>query len=70
MKKIYLVFTETKDGKHYSHAETIKRMLFVKSQSIAKMKDISLMKLKLSDYLTISELLRYKNNLEKFLKCH
>ena len=24
MKKIYLVFTETKDGKHYSHAETIK----------------------------------------------
>ena len=24
MKKIYLVFTETKDGKHRAHAETIK----------------------------------------------
>lgn len=24
MKKIYLVFSETKDGKHYAHAETIR----------------------------------------------
>lgn len=24
MKKIYLVFSETKDGKHFAHAETIK----------------------------------------------
>lgn len=24
MKKIYLVFSETENGKHYAHAETIK----------------------------------------------
>lgn len=24
MKKIYLVFSETKSGKHYAHAETIR----------------------------------------------
>ena len=24
MKRIYLVFSETKDGKHYAHAETIR----------------------------------------------
>ena len=24
MKRIYLVFSETKDGKHYAHSETIR----------------------------------------------
>lgn len=44
MKKIYLAVVETKDGKHYSHAETIKAgenlMYYVKRHPSTKVMHI------------------------------